>query len=382
MTKKILLIIGILVIIAVAVFLVLGERREGEGETQAGFSFRDYFPFGRNDEPTPSAPSDENEGKASSLPVASSENQPVPRLRKISNEPVAGAAVFNNGTTSIVRWVEKGTGNVYEARSDVLAVVRLTNTTIPQIIRAIWLHNGAGFLAQTLVPESEIIETSFVSLAKTPSGTDEVLTPYVTQISKLQTGIKEVSVSPDNRKILYYVALNSASFYTSNPDGTGQTLIVTHPLTEWLPRYWTSGTSVLIQTKEGASTPAYFYNLNLSNGTFTKITNPMSLITRSLFTLAEKCALPTDNDSFVYCAVPDQTPSGTYPDDWYKGAVSTADSIRKMDTEHDVYYNTANLSVDSGQRIDVTDIKISPDQSHLIFRNKIDGYLWLLRIEE
>ena len=33
-------------------------------------------------------------------------------------------------------------------------------------------------------------------------------------------------------------------------------------------------------------------------------------------------------------------------------------------------------------RLDITDIDISPDETHLIFRNKIDGYLWMLKIGE
>ena len=171
----------------------------------------------------------------------------LPRLRKISSEPVAGAAVFNIGTTSIVRFVEKGTGNVYEVKSDSLAVQRLTNTTIPKIVRAFWLPNATGFLAQTLMPESEIIETNFVKLNKNEI-VGENLTPFNTTISKLPTGIKEISINPSGSKIFYYTANWSSNWFISNPDGTESSLVMSHPLTEWLPK-WVTPDRVVMQTK-------------------------------------------------------------------------------------------------------------------------------------
>lgn len=58
------------------------------------------------------------------------------------------------------------------------------------------------------------------------------------------------------------------------------------------------------------------------------------------------------------------------------------DSIKKIDPINDIYYNLMDLAEESGQKIDAVDLALSPDETHLIFRNKIDGYLWMLRIEE
>ncbi len=383
MTKKILLIIGIVVIIGVAVFLVLGENQTNVDGEKTGFSFTNYFPFGQNDTNVDPEPIDQNsfDQDPNTTTNNNTTDQPIPKIRKISGEPVAGAIIFDSGTTTIVRFVEKGTGNVYEARSNSLEVKRLTNTTIPKIIRAVWLTNGSGFLAQTLLPENEIVETSFVALTPNQNGA-EVLTPFTTKISKLPTGIKEILVSGDSTKILYYTTSNSSAFYLSNPDGTGAKMIFGHPLTEWLLRYWKNTSSVVLQTKEASGLPTYFYELNTANGSLTKTDNPMTKIVQNLYTLTEKCALPIADDSFVFCAVPDSLPSGTYPDDWYKGTAPTSDSITKIDTEHGVFYNNLNLSSETGQKIDVTEIKISKDKQHLIFKNKIDGYLWLLRLED
>ena len=415
MSKKILLIIGILIIVGVALFLVFTSKPQAEGESRVGFSIREFLPFGKSDAPTIGEPTTEtsNEDFESNITPKTNTNQPIPRLRKISSEPVAGAVVFNIGTTSVVRFVEKGTGNVYEVKSDSLAVQRLTNTTIPKIVRAFWLPNATGFLAQTLMPESEIIETNFVKLNKNEI-VGENLTPFNTTISKLPTGIKEISINPSGSKIFYYTANWSSNWFISNPDGTESSLVMSHPLTEWLPK-WVTPDRVVMQTKGSSESIGFNYVFNTKNETLTKIglgirgissnpnsDNSLNLVSVSdnfpqLFlidnnnitsqkisanTLAEKCVWLEEKNPTVYCAIPIKLPNGNYPDVWYKGVVSTEDIIEKIDLNNDIYYNVVNLSSESGEKIDVVDIDISPDETHLIFRNKIDGYLWMIKIGE
>ena len=420
MTKKILLVLGILIIVGIAVFFIFSSKPPlKEGENRVGFSIRDYLPFGRSEDLETSGTTTSETG-GGGLPANGLSNpqinQLVPRLRKISNEPVAGAVVFNIGTTSVVRFIEKGTGNVYEAKSDSVAIARLTNTTIPKIIRAFWLPSGAGFLAQTLISESEIIETNFVKLNKnSASTTNESLTPFSTTIGKLPTGIKEITIKPDGAKIFYY-AINGlySDWFISNPDGTAAILMMSHPLTEWIPE-WVSGNIVTMQTKGSSGSVSFVYTFDVSNKTLKKIgtgvlglsSNPnfdgsLNLVSSggtfpglyvinsktasttkiAVSTLAEKCVWLKEKNPTVYCAVPNQISGGSYPDAWHKGIVSTEDFIEKIDINNDIFYNLADLVSLSDQKIDVVDMSISPDESHLIFRNKIDGYLWMLRIEK
>jgi hypothetical protein len=98
--------------------------------------------------------------------------------------------------------------------------------------------------------------------------------------------------------------------------------------------------------------------------------------------LADKCVWLKDKAPAVYCAIPNQIPGGNWPDVWYKGLVSTEDFIEKIDVNNNIYYNVSNLSSVSGEQIDVVNMSLSPDGTNLIFRNKIDGYLWMLRIEK
>lgn len=414
MTKKILLIIGIVAVIGIALFFILRDKPQ-DGGGDFGFSIGDFLPFGSSGEAEPTNDVVPKEDEGDRIPAATNTGS-VPRLRKISSEPVAGAVAFNIGTTTYVRFIEKGTGNVYEADSNTTSIKRLTNTTIPKIIRAFWLPNGSGFLAQTLIPETEIVETSFVKLAKnTATSSAENLTPFTTSISKLPTGIVELTIKPDGSKIFYYIINGgSSNWYLSNPDGTQSSVLNTHPLTEWLPT-WINGNIVSLQNKSSASTVGYVYNFDIVNKTLKKVgaegaglssvsKNDASSVltsrgggtprlflfdTKSYATkdvlrnsLADKCVWLTKETMSVYCGVPNQIEPANYPDDWYKGLIATEDSIKKIDLNNSIDYTIVDLVDETDQKIDVVDLKLSTDETHLIFRNKIDGYLWMLRIEE
>lgn len=411
--------IGILIIVGVAAFMIFFSAPTTDtGESRVGFSIRDYLPFGNsNDTGTTTEATSASGNATTSINIGNGTlGAGTPQLRKISNEPVAGAIVFSVGTTSVVRFVEKGTGNVYEARSDSNQILRLTNTTIPKIIRAFWLPNGSGFLAQTLMAENEIIETNFVKLNKNQASSSvESLTPYSTTISKLPTDIKEITIKPDSSKIFYYTTTNVVSnWYVSNPDGTGSNLVGSNPLTEWLPK-WISGNIVMMQNKSSSKTIGYTYSFDTSTKNFKKVgtgavgisstpnsDGSLSLISNggslprlflvnnkettisavNEYTLAEKCVWLKEKSPSVLCAAPYDVPRGDYPDAWYKGLVSTYDNIKRIDLTLNTFSNVANLYDLSNEQIDVVDISLSPDESNLIFRNKVDGYLWLLRISE
>ncbi len=417
MSKKIILIIGILVIIGIAIFWALSSQNKTPqgGDSTVGFSIRDFIPFGSSET------NDNVNTNYTTLPnntqnnqTESTQNSPIPKLRKLSSEPVAGAVIFNKGTTSIVRFVEKGTGNVYEARSDSNTISRLTNTTIPKIVRAFWLSDGSGFLAQTLDSTQEVIETSFIKISNPiKSDSAENLTPFTTTISKLQTDIREIVINSENNKILYYVIGQNGSFwYTANPDGTNRELVLSHPLTEWLLKLFTNNTAVL-QTKSSASYTSSAFVLDIKTKTLKRVGvsgfglsvlpnyNLSPFLTSeggvipSMFimneetgkkistntnTMSEKCVWSKNKPISVFCAVPTSFDRATYPDDWYKGKTNTNDSIRKIDYINGVYSNISDLSYESGQKIDVVLPSISNDDSYLIFKNKIDGFLWMLNL--
>lgn len=82
MSKKILLIIGILVIVGIAAFLILTSKpASGPGGNTVGFSIRDYLPFGNsgNGEISTTTETTPAEGNASNS-ATSEAGRPIPRL--------------------------------------------------------------------------------------------------------------------------------------------------------------------------------------------------------------------------------------------------------------------------------------------------------------
>ena len=374
MNKKILLIIGIVVAIGLAIAFVFFGGSKAPGASEDGFSFGDFFPFGRSEDFDPNESLNNNEGEVGTGTEMGGE---VARLRKISKERVAGSIIWSQGSTTLVRFVERATGNVYEANSLNNGVKRLTNTTIPKIVRAFWLPDGSGFLAQTLMPETELIETSLVKLTPNTTTSSEELTSYTTTIGKLPTGIEEISIKPDGKKIFYYSVDESvSSWFTSNPDGTATVEVFSHPLTEWNPR-WVSEDIVEMQTKGSGSSANYAYNFSIKNKTLTK-TTPQNI---SSNTFNEKCVVEDIDKNSWYCATPITGITYGELDDWYMGTFHTEDIVTREDKEIGASYQVADLSALSGEKIDAIDIAISGDRSHLIFRNKVDEQLWMLRIE-
>jgi hypothetical protein len=411
-TKKIILILGILAIVGLAIFIIMSARGSASPDSgDSGFSIRNFFPFGNPNDNENTAPNidddtyippDQNSGSGES----------IPRLRKISEEPVAGAVLLSSGTTTIIRYVVKDTGNVYESRSDSLAKRRLTNTTIPKINRVMWLPSGEGFIAQKS-DEAGFIETSHIRLKTVAaSSTNELALPFEPIVSSLPSGIREVAVSPDGKKIFYYTSLQGMSAYVSNPDGTGSTIVYGSGITEWIPNWYTPN-SVFLTTKAGHNSSSYGYSLNIGSKTTTKFFGGIvggSAIPRadgkfllvssggaapSIFTLdtaneainpisirtiAEKCAWQASNTLVIVCGVPKSIPRVSYPDAWYQGLLTTNDLIEIIDIENGSVLPISDPSHEVNEDIDVQMMLISKNKDYVSFINKTDQSLWLLKV--
>ena len=111
----------------------------------------------------------------------------------------------------------------------------------------------------------------------------------------------------------------------------------------------------------------------------TKDPSPQEVLFR---TLADKCLWGTLRKNELYCAVPSEFPSATYPDDWYSGKVSFADQIWHLDTLTGEVHLLANLFDVSRQAIDAVDLTLDPKENFLYFINKRDLTLWSLDLNQ
>ena len=384
--KKILIIIGIVLIllmIGVWVYLFLYGAPANVNEIFAKFGTT------TGEEPTfTNPPSETNSNQETST------YQNAPKvLRQLTLRPVAGAGFHGN----MVRFVEQGTGHVYDISPTGENETIVSGTTIPQAIEAVVSPDGTRVAITKLSGGSE--ETVVGSLG----GDEGTLTGNL-----LSPGTREVSFTSDSNHIRYIVSkTNSSVGYDLDltSPSTTSTIIFTIPLRD-IRVLW--GKPTYIVTTPTADQVGYVYKLNksvleyvTSGGrglmaipyqgglSVTKYTNEADVIKFTTETVddhrysfitalfSEKCTGVPYLDETLICATPVSLPGGKYPDDWYKGVVSLQDDLWYFDIKNSSAVLLSDLLLESGRSIDISTIGTDPTGRYIYFTNKNDNTLWL-----
>jgi len=350
----------------------------------------------------------------------------VPVLRELSTMPVGGMMSSTTASTTIVRWIDRGTGHIYQAYADNTAIDEISNTTIPMIYQSYWNTAANSFIFSSLSDNSNTVNDFYTTLipsgaapvASTSASTSSAqLTQYSLAGSPLSGETLALAVSPtlgkSNNQVLTLLddGNGGSAGYISNFDGSKKTQIFDTPLQQ-INIQWPAATTVAVTTKATASGTGFLYFVNPKTGNFNKIiggiyglstltnsdasevlyshTNTAGTgITTSIYnvttgqssdlpfnTLAEKCVWSTLQKTDLYCAIPSNIPSGTYPDSWYQGTVSFSDSLWEIDTITGDVHELIDLTKTAGQPVDAENLQLSPDESFIYFINKTDLSLW------
>lgn len=296
-----------------------------------------------------------------------------------------------------LRFVARSNGHIYGQYLDTLAAAKISNTTIPTIYEAIFANEGQFIMYRYLDETTDKIQSFIGTLGGSTSG------------SFLPENIQSVSAAPSGSQFFYLIPIgNDIAGYVGSFTDTNKTQIFTSAFTEWIPQ-WAQANTIFMTTKPSYLFSGSMYALNKLTGGFTKVfggvyglttlastTSNLVLyssasnggptlglynLTSHSFTplgvntLSEKCVW-SGNGVDIYCAVPNEIPSGQYPDSWYQGLVSFNDSIVKINTvslSSNTVFNTAEINA-----IDATNLTLSPDEKTLFMINKKDSTLWSL----
>lgn len=342
------------------------------------------------------------------------QNQPqaFSRLRELSSLPVAGATLFVKGTDIYARYVERGKGFVDEAQlSQNAPPYRIAATDIQRIEEAYWAQNGQGFLLRYLEDGSDAVKTFYARLSPSATTSQDTLSDG----TFLSGDITALAVSPNQDKIFYLVRSNNQTYgVESNPDGSRKAQLFSSTANEWLVN-WEQASTIALTTKPSSSVPGYLYFLNASSGAFTKILGGLRgltalpspdgsliLYTQSpqnlslalldlktqktsdvgVKTLPEKCVWSNTDNNIVYCAVPESIPAAQYPDAWYQGSVSFADSIWKINARTGETDMILSPEAVAGQSMDITNLTLDSHDHYLLFINKKNLSLWVLDLTQ
>lgn len=409
----------------------------------AGTSKGGFFGFGSNNSDTKNIPPPPTPSNTSTttIVVKNTIPQPIPALRHLTKAPVAGMSFINKdifatstetvivpakgaastttaivrinakliGSSEVMRWIDRATGNIYETSSTTLVTTRISNTTIPKVYEAYFVGTkGKNILLRTLLDQTDVIETQYGTLQDaTPTSTEQAII-----LSSLPLNMVQTALSPDSSQLFSILPTNIRGI-VSKPDGTSRVNIFDSPFHEWLVT-WPTAQNILLTTKPSATADGFAYVLNAKNRAVSKILGGKKGLTtlmspdgasvllsesaagsvdlqlldvktgliKDLFirTLPEKCVWSKVEKSTVFCGVPQDLSYANYPDVWYQGLISLSDNLWKINTNTGESRQILQPLSIIDTPIDMVNPTLNNKEDYIMFENKSDLSLWSYKI--
>lgn len=388
MKRSLIITIGILIILAImgmwGYLMLYGAPKETrEVFTNLGFSSKGNIPTRVID-----VENIQNQGTNLSLTGSA--------LQQLSTRAVAGFGFVEDSDTKI-RYVEKGTGHLYEINTKESTENQISLTTIPKIAEAVFSPDG-----------ETVVLTSYEGYEKKVTlGTLDKKNQSLSLVTLPQNA---ENISFLNDKILYFSVENSVGTkgYSYAISSLAQTEVFTLTLTNLIVSWGDGQSGITIETKPTASQEGYAYTISkniltpkkakgyglsiLSDKTRTiastiedtvyvsTLYGTASETKQPILMLKKKCVFDSTNDDVVWCASPLAPPSASYLENWYKGTITSEDYLWYVDLSS----QSAQLILDfkklSGKVIDVASMGSTEDGRSLIFTNKVDQTLWMYKV--
>lgn len=346
-------------------------------------------------------------------PVATPAN--IPALRLLSAAPIGGYGASTTAGVTVIRWIDRGRGNIYETRSNSLDTTTLSNTIVPMTYWSAWNKNLTAFISSLLQDGSDETSTVYAELrtqTSTTTADGTSVTPFELKGKNLPSTIASFAVSPKKDKVfLFSVEGGRGIGYTAPFNGGAAAQIFDTPLTQ-VNVDWPEDNTIAITTKGTASQSGFLYFVDPKTGVWKKILGPVPGLSAKVSrdakyaiisaagnngpltsiydiakktgtdavirTLADKCAWGNFYKDIVYCGVPSAPVPGTYPDDWYKGTLSTADKIWQVKAPTGEVHLIAPIADEAGRPVDTFNLGLDDKDAYLFFMNKNDLSFWSL----
>jgi len=348
----------------------------------------------------------------------------LPRLYELHKLPVAGVGFVETSKTTgplSVRYIERGLGHIFETQLSNFVESRMVNETRSSIMEALWGNSGKSVVIRFIDEKggTPTIKTSILNLGGSSSVTNGTPTTNFIKTEEifLPNHISFMSVSEDNSDKLFYLENNAGTSVgaTSNFKNIGNSTIFSSVFTEWLPQF-PNQQLITLTTKPSATVPGHFFFIDQKTKAVSKIIGGVKGLTTLtnrtgkfvlfagiennvpelsvydvskktarpllLQTLPEKCAWGVKNTTLVYCAIPQALPNADYPDQWYQGLVTFADSIWEIDTTNGLSRKIMSPTNLGAPDLDIINPVLSSDEKYLLFMNKVSGTPWVYRIVE
>lgn len=414
MKKSLTIILVIVIILAVGAgtywYLYLRAPGYSSGSEQAADQTGGFAPLNRPSSGGGDTPANSDNTDGTGTSTITNTPVKIPTLRLLSNTPVGGYGASTTGATTTVRWIDRGRGNVYEANYSSLYVTTLSNTLLPRTYTSVWNKNLTAFIGSLLEDGSMIPTTVYAELRPRVATSS---TPYELKGKNMPSSIVSYAVSPKKDRVFLFSIENGRGIgYVAPMNGGNAKEIFNTPVTQ-VNVDWPENNTIAITTKGSAAQVGFLYFVNPDTGVWREIIGPLpglstkvshdakhilisatgnnNNVLTSIYdtvkksgtdavirTIADKCSWGNFYKDMVYCAVPAQPVAGVYPDDWYKGTLSTVDKIWQVNSSTNEVHLVSSIVDQSDRVIDAFNLGLDDKDNYLFFMNKNDLSLWSL----
>ena len=328
-------------------------------------------------------------------------NEPV--LFQIHDKPILSAVTLLKKEGPTVRFMEQGSGNVFDYNFANKQKIRVSNTSIPQIGAATWSADGHVVAFQYL--DGDSVHTAVGLLASTTIADQ----PF-DRIYFFPEGIRSIALSPDGKKLAYISNTSGVgSLIISNADGSSPKVFFTSPLQHWHITWPSSdylilsssygeegGISYRVDVRTGALvtilTSRKVFEGVLGNpegqfaapsaensaialydqkfGTFSKLIEP---------TWLDKCSWVTGATSTLLCAIVPRTAFNNRVT-WTRGEFTSNDILVAANFGGGFTQIIIPEDAYGDRAFDMENVLASPDKKYAVFKNRTDGLLWGVNI--
>jgi hypothetical protein len=312
-------------------------------------------------------------------------------LRQLTTKAVAGFG-FVGSSSTVIRYAERGTGHIFEIDTVSATERRISGTTIPRVVEAVFAHNGMGvalvsergytrdIVAGFIDEKNESVDLiNLPDNSSDPSFVSDTMLRYII-VSENRTDGFGLDIENNTPSYLFSTPLRDIEVIWGE-----NTYVYNRPSATLQGALYRAGeklTPVTISSFGfvGGVTDDYYIGSAMTNNEFNSYAlnkNTSQRTPLAITYLPEKCTPEKTNTAFLWCASPLRTASTDFIDAWYTGSIQSQDLLWRVSIEDGTAQLVSDFLSESGRLIDVDRMGINHSGTNPIFRNKVDNTLWL-----
>lgn len=312
-------------------------------------------------------------------------------LQQLTTRPVAGFT-FVGTSTNAVRYVERGTGHVFEIELSSGAERRVSGTTIPRVVDAVFSESGGSValiseeggtrtvLAGRLEADGE--QTDYITLANgafDPAFVAEYRLHYGVVTDSGTEGY-ELDVRDDQPLRLFSIPLRQISILRDD-----DTYVYNRPTDRLQGALYRVGAGLTPVTERaygfiGGINDAYYFGTEVGGekiNSYAVDRNSGEETQLAITYIPQKCDTAPGSTTTLWCAAPLEEYAPDFIESWYKGTVLSADLLWQANIPRGEARLFVDFLEEAGRPVDVDGLAVGANDELVLLRNKIDNTLWL-----